>query len=327
MSLIYGIKTQIGAYLAADTRLTTTMSSGLIKVEDDFGKYHSFGNFMHLVAAGDANLASFLIQKIHSSELRDLPYLKFKAQIHDFVKNEIGFYPYISDARNVVFIFSGCDLSKKEEVNMDKVVEYTRLMQGKNNQPVKQSISKPLLDAMVLAAVRGEKRQILELDSPYTGLFSLEIKFNEDLIIGQPHEAQWGSYLMYGPNGLTTEDAPKELVLDIDIGSKPEGLKGQDIVYYNSLKLIEFFVYKMIPEHQLHTVGGSVITFWITKYGALFPTGEVAKKQFDGSVLRNVNNIVVRDGKISTKIGANFQPLRELIAFYKPGGQKSQANI
>ena len=326
MSLIYGLKTQIGVYLEADTRLTTWLSSGLVKIEDDFGKFHSFGKFMHVVAAGDASLASFLIQKIQASELSNSCFIEFREKIVDFVKGEIGFYPYIDSASSVVFIFAGYDPGQREVVNMDKLVKYTKLMQGDSLSPVRQNISKPLFDAMRRAAKEGKKAKILELDSPFTGLFSLEITFNKGVDI-KLSDAEWSTYLMYGPNKLTAKDAPPELVIDIDIGGKPKDLKGQDILSNNCLKLIDFFFSGMIPKHQLHTVGGSVIVFWVTEHGAIFQTGEVAMKRFDGSVVRNVSNVFVNDDKICTRIGDDVKPLRELIDFFKDDGQLALAFI
>lgn len=328
MSLIYGIKTQIGAYLAADTRLTTILPSGILKTEDDFGKYHTFSKYLHVVAAGDANLASYLIQKIQSSDLRAMQYFEFRDKIKSFIEEEVGFFPYVFTAKNVVFIFAGCDMSKEEEVDMNKIVQYLEIMQGNSEKPVQQSLTKPLKEAMKKAAFANKKGNLLTLEGyHYTGLFSLEIKFNGDSFECFVTEAKWGEYLMYGPEGLTAKAAPPDLFIDIDIGSKPKDLKGQDLVYYNSLLLIEFFVVKMIPKYQLHTVGGSVITFWVTEHGIIFPTGEVARRQSDGSISRNLSNIYVKGGKISTKIGDNFKPLRELISFYKVESEISGADI
>ncbi len=92
MSLIYGLNSQLGIYLAADTRLTTKLPSGIIKIEDDFLKCHSFSPYMHCTAAGDASLASYLIQKIESSDLKNLPYFRFKEKITKLISEEIGFY-------------------------------------------------------------------------------------------------------------------------------------------------------------------------------------------------------------------------------------------
>jgi len=325
MSLIYGLKTQTGVYLAADTRLTSKSPSGLFVIEDDFGKFHSFGKFMHVVAAGDAGLASFLTQKIQISELSSSCFIEFREKIVDFVKGEIGLYPYIHRIPSVVFIFAGYDPGQREVVNMEKLVEYTKLMQGDTLSPVRQNISKPLADAMRRAAKKGGKAKILELDSPFTGLFSLEITFSNGVDI-KLSDAETLTYLMYGPNKLTAKDAPPDLVVDIDMGGKPKDLKGQDILSNNCLELIGFFS-EMIPKHQLHTVGGSVIVFWITENGIIFESGEVAMKRFDGSVVRNVSNIFVTDDKICTRIGGEIKPLRLLIDFYKTDEQLASAFI
>ncbi|MDD5055814.1 MAG: hypothetical protein PHZ00_06130 [Candidatus Peribacteraceae bacterium] len=117
MTLIYGIHTQVGVYLAADLRLTLTDASGQKTSKDDFCKYMSIGKNMHLVAAGNANFASYLIRKIHSSELVNLPYIEFRDKIEKFLNHEAGFYPRIQEngkvARPVAFIFAGADLTKK----------------------------------------------------------------------------------------------------------------------------------------------------------------------------------------------------------------------
>lgn len=326
MSLIYGLKTQHGVYLAADTRLTTTTSAGVVKFEDDFGKFHSFGKNMHVVAAGDARLASFLLQKIQESDLGNSHFSAFRQKIRDFINNEIGFYPHISAASNVVFIFAGSDPNKKEKINMDKLVEYTRLMQGDDPRPIPQNIGQKLLEAMQRAAAEGKKGKLLELETVLKGLFSLEIILDKGVDV-KLTDAEWATYLMYGPNKLTAKDASPQLVIDIDLGEKPKGFKGTDVLLDSCLKLTRFFTSEMIPKHQLHTVGGSIVIFLITEHGALFPAGEIALRKPDGSVVRNISSVFVHDGNMCTKIGDEIKPIRFLINYFNDNRELSSASI
>lgn len=326
MTLIYGVKTQNGAYLATDTRLTTEMPSGLFKVEDDFAKYHAFGDYMHLVAAGDACFASFLVQKIQSSDIANVPYSNFRFCIESLIRREIGFYPYIASAPNVVFIFAGVDPSRKEELSMAKLGKYTKLMQNGTTGPVLQTISRPLLEAMVLAATEGKTGDTLELNSQYTGVFSLKISFRQEVLEVSFNEIGWGEFLMYGPDGLTYKDVPPELFVSIDIGSGQSGTTMEESLYSNSLQLMNFF-HCMISQHQLPTVGGSVVTLWVTEHGARFPTGEVASVQANRRVPSNVKGVFVRYGKVCVKVGTDFRPLRFLHDFYHSGTSISSASI
>jgi len=326
MSLIYGLKTQHGVYLAADTRLTTTLKSGLVKFEDDFGKFHSFGPKMHAVVAGDASLASYLLQKIQESNIGNSHYGIFRKKISSVIKEEIGFYPYINTAKNVVFIFAGCDPRKKEVVNMDKVVEYTTLMQGNTTNPVPVNIGKDLRKAMERAARTGKKGKKLKLKSAYKGLFSLEITINNGVDI-KIKDAEWATYLMYGPKNLTAQNASPQLVIDIDLGSKPKGYKGVDILRDSWVKLTKYILSELVPKHQLHTVGGSVIVFLVTERGALFPTGEIAMQKHDGTIIRNITNVFVNNDVISTKVGGVVKPIRYVFKYFNSDHEISSASI
>lgn len=319
MSLIYGIKTQDGVYLASDTRLTTKLPSGLLKCEDDFCKFHTFGKFMHCVAAGDAGLASYLLQKIQASEFTKYTYTEFKAKIEEFIRNEIGLYPKVTHAPHVVFIFAGYDPDRKDEMNMDKWKDCALFMQKDRNVSVPVRITEPVTKAMHQASIERRAGKILEVDKPYVNLFSAEIRVSKDIEINIT-ESEWASYLMFGPNGLTSKDAPFDLVVKLDLGKKKAGLTKQDVIFENTAHLITFF-FKMIPKHQLQTVGGAIFTAFINEWGALFPEGELGILKPDGSPPKPVSYILEHGGKFCTKTGDQIKPLRFVSAFYQVGSQ------
>lgn len=319
MSLIYGIKTQYGVYLASDTRLTNQRPSGILTFEDDFCKFHTFGKHVHLAAAGNASLASYLIQKIHKTDLSDATITRFRDEVEDIIRTEIGVYPYVDNKPSVVFICAGHDPDRKDEVNMDKVIEFTQFMQGNTGSDVPVRLLKPMREAFFKCAQEQRQGKIVELDSPFIGLFSIEIQLQDHGVEIIITDSEWAGYLMFGPNGLTAKDAPPELVVQLDLGRKAEGLTKQDVIFENTSYLINFFYNHMIPKHQLQTVGGAIFTAFINQWGALFPEGEMGVIDAQGNKIRKFNHIVEHGGKFCTKIGEDIKPLRRLVSFYKSG--------
>ncbi len=319
MSLIYGIKTQDGVYLASDTRLTKRTDSGAVTYEDDFCKFHTFGKFMYSVVAGDANLASYLLQKIHASDLIKCGYSEFRKKVEEFIRNEVGLYPKVSRAPHVVFIFAGQDPDRKDEMSMDKWKEYALFMQNGQNISVPVRMTEPLKEALLKAATEKKQGKILELNKPYIGLFSLEVKVSKSIEITIV-DSEWASYLMFGPKGLTAKDAPPDLVVKLDLGKKSPGLTKREVIFQNTAELI-FFFFKMIPKHKLNTVGGAIFTAYIGEWGALFPEGELGILQPDGSPPQPVSYVLEYEGKFCVKTGDKIKPLRFVSSFYQSGSQ------
>lgn len=312
MSLIYGIKTQDAVYLASDTRLTTKKDSGEVTYDDDFCKFHTFGKFMHTVVAGDAGLASHLLKKIQSSDLTQCSFSEFREKIEKFIRGEVGFYSKIEHSPHVVFIFAGHDPDRKDEMNMDKWKEYALFMQKGQNVSVPVRMTTPVTEAMHKASTEKKEGKILELDKPYIGLFSVEIKISSSVDVSVI-DSEWASYLMFGPKGLTAKDAPPDLVVKLDLGKKRSGLTRQDVIFENTAHLINFF-FNMIPKHQLDTVGGAIFTAFINEWGASFPEGELGILQSDGSHPKPVSYILEHGGKFCTKNGDKIKPLRFVIS-------------
>lgn len=325
MTLIYGIHTQVGVYLAADLRLTfTNTSTGEKRFEDDFCKYMTIGKHMHLVAAGDANLASFLVRKMLASDLVDLPFVEFKEKISGYIKSETGLYPLIQDpkTKSVVFIFAGTDPTKKEVMSMDKMIEKIQIMQGESNASVPATLFKPLRDAMYKASVEQKSGMDLEIDKPLVSLFALEVRPSSSGITTKLTEGEWGVYIMYGPNGLRTENAPPELAIKLDLAGRPKGETAEDMIHRHSLELIKFFR-KSITDLQLETVGGSILTLWITEHGASVIAGDTIAFDRTNGKVAFTNCITEKDGKICTKIDGKITPMRSLLNIGSPNEKTS----
>lgn len=317
MTLIYGIHTQVGVYLAADLRLTLTDASGQKNFEDDFCKYMTIGKHMHLLAAGDANFAGYLVRKILGSDLVNLPFVEFKDKILDFIKSESVFYSQIHNAKPVVFIFAGTDPTKKEVMRMDKMIEKIQIMQGVTKASVPAHLSKPLKEAMHKASLEQKKGTDLELDKPLVSLFALEIIPSSSDINTRLTEGGWGTYIMYGPNGLRAEDAPPELAIKLDLAQRPKGETGEDMIHRHSLELIKFFR-KMITDLQLETVGGSILTLWVTEHGASVIAGDTIAFDRAKAEVVFTNCITIQDGKFCTKIDGKITPMRSLLNIDSP---------
>lgn len=322
MTLIYGIHTQVGVYLAADLRLTLTDAVGQKSFEDDFCKYMTIGKHMHLVAAGDANFASYLVRKIISSHLVDLPFIEFKEKISAFLLSESGLYPQIHKAKPVVFIFAGTDPTKKEVMSMDKMIEKVQIMQGDTNASVPTYLSKPLIEAIHKASIEQKKGTDLEVDKKLVSLFALEIIPSSSGINIQLTEGGWGTYIMYGPNGLRAEDAPPELAIKLDLAQRPKGEAGEDMIHRHSLELIKFFR-KTITDLQLETVGGSILTLWVTEHGACVILGDTIAFDRAKSEIVFTNCITTQDGKFSTKVNGRITPIRSLLNINSPNEKTS----
>lgn len=277
---------------------------------------------MHLVAAGDAYLASYLIRKMHVSDLVDLPFVAFKDNISDFLKTEAGLYQSIHNAKPVVFIFAGIDPTKKETLSMDKMIEKIQLMQGDGNASVPVNLLGPLRDAMHNASVEQKSGKDLEIDKPLISLFAIEIIPSSTGIVTKLTEGEWGVYIMYGPKGLRTENAPPELAVKLDLGQRPKNETGEDMIHRHSLELIKFFR-KTISDLELETVGGSILTLWISELGANVIAGDTLALNRTTGEVAFTNCITTQDGKFCTKIDGVVTPMRSLLDIDSPSGNNT----
>lgn len=195
---------------------------------------------------------------------------------------------------------------------MDKLIEKMQLIQGKSNTPVPVYLSKPLCHAMYKASVEQKSGKDIEIDKPLVSIFAVEIVPSPSGIITRLTKGAWGAYIMYGPNGLRTADAPPELAIKLDLAQRPKGETGENMIHRHSLELIKFFR-KTISNRKLENVGGSILTLWVSEHGAGVIAGDTLALNRATGELAFANCITTQNGKFCTKIDGVITPMRTLL--------------
>lgn len=321
MTLILGLNTQYGVYLAADSRLSFPEGH----YQDDCLKFYSTNKYIHAVVAGDASFASYLMQKIEKSELKNADYKVFIEKIKDFVQQEAGLYPWINKANPVAFIFAGFEEGGRKRISMERVVEHTRIMQRRaGGAPVRQNLHPSIVEAMLQKAIHEEKGSILETDLPPVHLFSLEINPSGGISI-EVKEAEWGESMVFGPNNsIATEDIPPELLSDLDLQMNNPDETGQDRINSNVVRIVLF--YDLVRRKaegdkklakDIQKIGGSVPVFFVSDNGLLMTrSGRVKHDDRTAGTIRIISDVVVKPkgiyGRTDSGIMMPLRPIRDL---------------
>lgn len=115
MSLIFGVNLSDRIYLSADTRLTVRNNkNGDISFDDNVLKIELFSNDLAVAMAGDAKMASFLINKIFDSEVVKRGIRYCREHILNTITPFVDEYLKSNKYSNVVFIFGGLDRNGKK---------------------------------------------------------------------------------------------------------------------------------------------------------------------------------------------------------------------
>lgn len=332
VSLILGINCQAGTWLAADTRLTIQKPSGLYATHDDFLKFESLGSSVHLTAAGDAALASYIVRGLKDAVPETDGYKKFRSLVVGCIGKMLSGYPRcggtIQKKRpKTVFIFGGIDVSERKQIDVSVLADDVRRRQDVGSGPVVQSLDKSLVEAMIRKAFAGERGSLLTTNLPFSGLCAVSVDTTRDRLENMVavEDAGYGDYFMFGEDGLTKEQVPRELFSEMDL--EPQTGTNLQVFQKKVMCIVAFYKTKIIPRFHLGTVGGSITVFLATEDGAKFPTGKVGMLDPAIGKLVQLSSLSVIDGKFHIDNGDGWRPLRMLRDYREKQDQMDLAAI
>jgi hypothetical protein len=242
MTFIFGVNLCDRIYVSGDTRLTRKKSSGEVEnVKDNLIKVEPLSKDVVLAAAGGASMAAFLIRKMLKSDLVKMDIRLLRANIQTTLAPFVDEYWKSRDGtESVTFIFGGIDKGKKKQFNSakvhEKIMQFSHIDEGKASMVLRPA----LFNVMV------EQRYPEPSDSH---VFSVQINPPNEFIIT---DAEWGSYLAYGPRGITKDDLPGETF------GKLEFVQGNDAVGHDNM-IICAATKTIAKDKQAETIGGAVI--------------------------------------------------------------------
>lgn len=320
MSLILGVNLPDKLFIAADTRLTHKIN-GENFYQDNFFKIFTFGEKITVATAGNARLASFILQKINKLEITQGGFTFFRSKIEDSLVKIIDEYLFNGGKyEKVVLIFGGYDTDRKKKVNSSIFGDFqSKGIIGKKGV-VYQSINHRVLEGLMKEFVKINMGQIpkdteFEIDSPNSSIFSVEI-----VLPDKPSIRDVGCYrfVMYGPRGLTEQNIPDDILQKLEINIKPD-LSGEQLIMQWSLELVGL-IKSVAKEHYLETVGGDVITLLLTPHGAVILTGKVMFFDYKTRTNTKISEVLVHAGKFCTRDAhGNIIPYEQIIDFNKEG--------
>lgn len=297
MSLIVGLHLPTRLFLAADTRLTTTLASGLIRVEDNFWKAFSFsGDKISCVVAGNAKLATFILRKLEDSNLPKDNIRTFRASIMSQIPDVIDEYLRNGgEYKRVAIIFGGYNDISKKMVNASTFgnVQAKNLIgtNGMKNQAINHKMVEGLLSALIRKGAALEKDEEIEIDASDSLIFSLSIELPKEPII---HDIPCYDLVLFSQKQLNETHIPFDIIQKLEVETDPKN-KGDDNLYQSSL-VIASLINTMIEKFSLNAVGGEVLTMLLTPYGAAVPTGQIKKVDVRTGQVDLVSDITVSNG-------------------------------
>lgn len=310
MSLIIGIKSQNGAYLASDSRMTfTNPESKISYVEDDWGKYHNFGERVSCVAAGNLSFASYLMQKIEEIK-STLPYItETIPKIVALIQKEAPFFSKIHKLPKAYFIFSGCDPTKPNEIDFTKVVEIAGEKTVSLNEAYIQSALKKSL-------AQGKGPGLVGMGIPYAGIHGIVVSPDQDGKINvEVLEAAYGECLVYGEGHMTREDITDEKGLLYQVDLQQQNFPSDRDLLKHRTVVISGYFHNLIKEKNLTTVGGSTNVLYVTEKGAFGIPGEILKLHPDG-VKELISKTETKDGKMYVLVNGVMKEQKMMSSYF-----------
>ncbi len=247
MSLIFGANLSDRIYLAADTRLTKTVSGDS---KDDILKIENIHNNLLVAAAGDLALAQYLFKKLKADPIPKLPIDQFRAGIEGWIKQTINKYLESHHYAKSCLLFAGIDPDKRKIISGKQLIKKVKHFQDTTGT---QMELKPVIYEG-LKAKGNNPNPYPELPVPHSRLFGVQISPKENLL--KIEDTDWGEYLAYGPKGFSKEDVPSTLIGQLEFE------KGCGNVIRET-GVLAAFIFSTAATKELPTVGGGVITLMV----------------------------------------------------------------
>lgn len=322
MSLIVGLHFPTRLFLAADTRLTTTLKSGLIKIEDNFWKAYSFsGDKISCVVAGNASFAAFILRKLEDSNLPKNNIRAFRATIMTQISDIID--EYLCDGgeyKQVAIIFGGYNDLNKKMVNASTFGQVQAKSfigtKGIKNRSINQKMVEGLVSALIQKGTEGlQKDEEIEIDALDSLIFSLSINLPKEPII---HDTPCYDLVLFSQKQLNETHIPFDIIQKLEVETDPK-IKGEDNLYQSSL-FTASLINMMIEKFSLDAVGGEVLTMLLTPYGAAVPTGQIKLVDQKTGIVEPVSEIVVSKGSFCRRnSNGELVPFNQIIKFAHQG--------
>lgn len=300
MSLILGINLPTRLFLAADTRLTTKLPSGIFKVEDNFWKAFSFsGDKISCVVAGNAKLASFVLNELEKSDISKTNIYTFRESINNYLSSIIDeYWKQGGEHVDVAFIFGGYDDTRKKMINAtvfgDVQSKGLINVQGIKNQNVNNKVLEGLLRATLgKGRFQSDKNEEFEIDAQNSLIFSVQIKLPDVPTI---KDVPCYDFVLFSQKNLTEKQATFDLVQKLEVEPIHSSSEENEYVYQSALH-ISSLIDEMIQKFSLEAVGGDMLTLLLTPFGAVLPTGSIIKKNLETGKVTPISEIIVSDGR------------------------------
>jgi hypothetical protein len=161
-----------------------------------------------------------------------------------------------------------------------------------------------------------DKDTILEINSPYSSIITVEIDLPKDPII---KKVDCYKYVMKAPCGLNEFNLPKELAYKLE-KEQSTAKTGEEVIQTQSVVLMAW-VNKIIEENKLKTVGGDIVVNMITPEGAIIMTGAMTGLNIDTQEIKRICEIEVCEGKlcVRNKEDGKLIPLENIYNFSGEG--------
>jgi len=301
MSLIFGVNLSDRIYLSADTRLTIKDSKGKISFNDNLLKVQFLSKEIAVAAAGDAKMASFLVDKLYKSKVVQKGIRYCREHITNTVATLVDEYLQNNEYSKVVFVFGGLNRDSKKVIDGKKLMKIIKHYQEK----VKKTMNMKEAIFQGISAKLGQPNPKPILPVSDSHLFSLKIEPPKTLEI---IDAEWGKYLVYGA-GLNEDNLPEitfgELEVSVNAG-KPA---------YDKIALAHLI--KSTAEiYGIETIGGAVVSFIINDNISGVLSGGVGRLDLaTGEREPYYSYILIKNKKLYHRIGKNLDfeltPLRK----------------
>lgn len=284
MTMILGIHLSRKLYLVSDTRLTYTRSDGSKEYKDNLIKSVTLNKRISVVAAGDANLASFVIKKT-KGQIRansSASYVNYIIEncFDDFVKEYVNRTGRVNIC--IGLIFAGFNLNRPKIIDSSLLGgAMSALAMTQEGKMINQSVDPEIISALHEAATR--QRGL----APHTRI-KVDGLMQSEMITAEVHISQDGynistnkidtyEYAVYHPSIATEKiTIPIKLLSELDFRELPTGKTGEDVIY-DDAAILGTFMNQTAAERKFDSVGGNIFTTMVTPEGTVFPTGEMVK--------------------------------------------------
>lgn len=286
MSLILGINLSDRIYLAADTRITKTDKSGKITYfEDNFLKIAPLSSTVAVAAAGNARMASFIINELKLTGVANEGIRKCREAVEGKVREIVDAYFTRNAFASTVLIFGGINKGAKKKIVMNRFMQAVQQYQKTGNS---MNMKQAIYDGLMKKS--GAPNPYPELNVSDSHVFA--VKINQSSLDIQ--DVEWGEYIAYGDK-MTKDDLPEHTFNELEV-SERAGHPSHDKLW------LTIFIKVTAENLARHTVGGSVVPFVISDGGIGVLLGGVGRQAVGSQNKEDYYSYVtIKDGRVFTK--------------------------